>query len=363
MGRAALIVILGMMGVYGLLQVSLSDRSNSSTDNAVDHYSKQYARNIAHSEINRLSEYLCKNPTYRSSTNIINNVLDGYTATTVKDTTIGGEARIAINCLASYSGENITVKTILKLPEPGGVPPFINDYAVASGSDFTMTNGTIDNSDPTKNGNIHTNANFKQNNGNIYGFVNHVGTYSAKTVAPPDNPYGLPEHQVVSPITIPPWSLADFAGRITDTYTSNLSINGAFPLGTLSNPKVINVKGNLTLGSSTNMTGYGIFLVEGDVSGSGGASITAMDPNKINVGIYNTGKMSFSNGDYANMLLYSNTEIKISNGRITGGAVSTGKFTMSDGAIHYKASSSVLVPTDWKTGDGSGRVKAVAVYE
>lgn len=362
MGRATLIVILGLMGVLGILQLSLNDSSNSSTKNAVSNYSKQYARNIAHSEVNRLASYLSADSTFRSSTFFVNNVLDGYTRSTVKDTIINEAKRIVIYSIGYYNSEMVGVRVILKPPSREEIPDFMSGYALISGGNFKMSNGTIrDCCNPNKNANLHTNGNFTQTDGTIYGFAHHVGGYSDKNVLPPDNPDGLPVHKQVSSITIPAWKLSDFNNQITDTYNSNLSINGPFALGTFSNPKVIRVIGDLTLGSSTNITGYGIFVVQGKATGSGGATINQMDPNKINVAIYSELDMSFSNGSYSNILLYSNAKVKISNGFITGSVVSVGDSEMSNGGIYHKSASSVLVPSSWKTGDK--RAKAIAYYE
>ena len=362
MGRALIIIILGMMGTLGILQISMNDRSNTSVESAVDNYYQQYARNMAHSEINRFIDYLSKNPSFRSSNKLVNNVFEGYTVTTVTDTVINSNLRVLISALGYYGGETVDVRVVVKLPEAADVPEFLTDLALASGGNYKMSNGVIQNCcDAGKNANVHTNGDFDQSNGTIYGFVSHSGSYSDKNVLPPDNPYGLPVHSQVSPISIPAWQLSDFAGTITDSYYSDLKINGTFNLGTLANPKVIYVDGKLELGSKAEISGYGIFVVEGEVKGSGGATINEMDPNKINVAIYCTDKMSFSNGSYANLLLYTNSEFKISNGHIYGSAVAVGKAEMSNGGIYHKALSDNLVPNTWKS--GSSRSQILAWYE
>ena len=138
MGRATLIIVMGLAIILSFIQLSLNSSSNAATELVMENYSRTVARNIAHSELNRLTAYLSDNPTYRCESMIEKNVFSGTANYTVKDTIIDGEGLIAITSIGQADGQYIQVDAIVNTKAV--LADLIKDYAVACGNHYKMDN-------------------------------------------------------------------------------------------------------------------------------------------------------------------------------------------------------------------------------
>ena len=363
MGRATFIVILGMMGLFTYTQLTLNQNSTSSSENAIDLYSKQVARNIAHSTLNHLKSYLSENKSYRVVNYVQEDIFEGYVQYNIKDTIVNGEDKVVIHSIGCYNDVEVPVVAVLDIPDLNNIPNYFTDYVLAANGDFNQTNGFFANCcNINVNANIYTGGNFNQSStGSIFGFVKYVGSHSQNgIISPPDNPSGLPESQNISSITIPPWNISDFTSSITQTFSTGLTINSSFTLGTSSNPEIIHIIGDLTINSSASLNGFGLFLVEGHVFANGGATIPQMDPDKINVAIYSTLNMVISNGTYPNVMFYTNSDFQITNAIITGHVISLGNSEMVSGGLYHKGANPILLTS---TENAKKRAKVISYYE
>jgi hypothetical protein len=364
MGRATLIVILGIMGIFSFTQLTLNQNTNISSENAIDLYSKQVARNIANSTVNRLKAYLNNNSGYRLVNYVQEDIFDGYVQYNIQDTSVGGINKVVINAIGGYMDNEVSIIAVLELPENGSIPEYLEDYALICNRDFNQTSGVFANCcNSNINSNIYVGGNFNQSNsGSILGFVKYVGSFCRNGIInPPDNPSGLPESQNIPSLTIQPWDIADFTSSITQTFSTGLTINSAFALGTSSSPEIIHVVGDLTINSSAELNGFGLFLVEGHVFANGGVNIPTMDANKINVAIYSTLNMVISNGSYPNIMFYTNSDFQITNASITGLAISINNSEMVSGALYHKGANSILLPPSMV--EERHRTKIISCYE
>lgn len=360
MGRATLIVLVGMFGILSFIQITLNDSSNSITEKTTSMYLKEVSRNIAHTQLNKLMTDISNDNDYRCKNYSQDNVFNGTVRYRVRDTSIAGEDRVVINSIGIYDGVEVSIFAIVNIPALI-IPEFMSDYALASNGDCTLNGGFVKNCcDATVNANVYTGGSFQNGAGNnVYGFVHHVGSFSGSKITPPDNPDGDPVHEVVSPKNIPRWKMSDFVSIITQTISGDLTITGPFNLGTLANPEFIKVTGNMQCNTGTEILGYGAFIVEGNVSFNASANIPPMDPDKINVAVYSMQDIDIANGTYANLMFYSNKNFKMWGGDVTGFALAYGTLE-TKGKFRHKNVEPTLLPSSMTSG---GRVRLISLYE
>ncbi len=79
------------------------------------------------------------------------------------------------------------------------------------------------------------------------------------------NPTSLAPTQEVSALEAPHFEPSAFSQHVTETTRRHLDLKGHYQLGTKENPTVWYVKGDLRTRGDVSFSGYGIFLVEGDI--------------------------------------------------------------------------------------------------
>ena len=364
MGRATLIIVVGVAIILSFVQLSLNSSSNTSTELVMENYSRTVARNIAHSELNRLTAYLSDNPTYRSETIIENNVFSGTANYTIKDTVIDGEGLIAITSIGQADGQYIQVDAIVNTKAV--LSDLIKYYAVACGNHYKMDNvSTLTNSlyPSSKNANVICYSDFN-NDGKIAGFADYGNSNKNNgSVIPPDNPESLSAINNVTPSTFPLTNVSDFSSMITDYYSGSLDIGTPFSLGTESNPRVVHVDGTLKFLSSAVISGYGIFIAE-EIDCRYGATFNTPDINKINISMFSFNKIKFDAGTYKNLFIYANTDIEIFNSTFVGQAVAADHDAdIKNSHVYYLGANTNILPPTLVIGSSNGRAQVVSVYE
>src|SRR5690606_39662278 len=99
-----------------------------------------------------------------------------------------------------------------------------------------------------------------------------------------------PNHQKVDPLDIPSFNPDDYKDVATQVYNTNKTFSGNISLGTKENPEIIYVGGDLKI--TGNVSGYGVFIVKGNILINGNVTITSIDPTGNNLGLYSKGDIN-----------------------------------------------------------------------
>jgi hypothetical protein len=165
MGKAVLIMVLGSIAIFGILNLSINSGLTRDRDNSVDNYSNMQLRNICNSTAEILMARLGDNYGYRVSTTASLNILGGVASYTVSDAVVSGDSLVKLAITAKYgkkyrtSGSdaeyltktiNVFVKRKVVNPYPVGVKA-----AFTSRNDMKANgNMTIDGRDHLSNGTL-----------------------------------------------------------------------------------------------------------------------------------------------------------------------------------------------------------------
>ncbi len=193
---------------------------------------------------------------------------------------------------------------------PDDVPPFM-DYVLMSQGDLELAGSPdIDlSANPYSNAvnaNVHTNSSLKisGNKVRISGFGTYVGTASSNpadalttSFSPTVNEFERPEVGQVEEITIPEFTVANYLDNVqVDQVSGPVTLSGDYNFGgTRENPHVWHVQGDLEATGGVTISGYVMFLVEGNISMTGNVS-AGMDTAELTestMAFYSAGDISF----------------------------------------------------------------------
>ncbi|CAN5596136.1 hypothetical protein BH23BAC4_BH23BAC4_11090 [soil metagenome] len=252
-------------------------------------------------------------------------------------------------------------------PQEKSVPSFLR-HAILANSNLTITGTSRVLGAPGINADIHANGALSVGgNSLIQGF----GTYSSggssnislNNLDPQSNPDNAPKASHAPTVDIPPFNAVDHRPNATRVFNGNLNLSTAI-LGTRDNPEVWYVAGDLTLGSGL-LTGYGVFLVQGNISVSGQSQSAGAIRNESNLGFYATGNVSVNAGARLSGQIFANgTSQFAGNATLYGSLTARGAATLSGGfAVHFRPASSALTSTIWPDEGSNGELGLVAYRE
>ena len=162
MGKAAIIVVLGMSMIITKMLISSNERKIQLSDNLTIHYTGVIARNIAGSGANIALANLSQDPNWRGSLN--SNFNGGNFSVMVADTVVGPDSLVKLTATGNYSN---TQKTIQVMLGPMSYVIFADDNLKLQSGSGTIT------------GNIHINnlINPINTNYNINGTITNAPPY------------------------------------------------------------------------------------------------------------------------------------------------------------------------------------------
>jgi cytoskeletal protein CcmA (bactofilin family) len=372
MGRMLLIVVLGAGIIFSIVSLNINTSNTSMIGNAVEEYENVMAQNCASSGIDFALRNLSDDTTW---TGVEGKSLSNGTFTIIVQNTSakyfnGPAAGITrarlITSIGTYANSVDTVRAVLQLPNPAASsnppPPFLN-YAVCSGSDFSLNGNALitDDNNNSWNANVHTNADFHMNGNNtINGFLTYYSGASSNpawrlstAISPNVNPNGDPSSNQVPLITMPSYNPEDYKFLATTVYNSNKTLSGNTILGTKENPDIIYVGGDLTL--SGNISGYGILLVKGNINCNGNVTINSIDPSGNNLGLYVKGNLNANGNVNLYAQIYSNSDVNLNgNVKVYGGVTAKGTVHFNGNvSVYYRPTTTELTQPIWPQ-EGSG---------
>ena len=199
------------------------------------------------------------------------------------------------------------------------LPPFF-DYAIASGGNITVSNFFSDNKltvsvAPGKhehqNTNVFANGNlaFQHGDNQVHGFGYYGGGIEApmstvfgvtqslgSVFKPVYNPTGQTSVQQANAIDIPDFDAKDYESLATHRINNSLFLRGGtYTLGTREEPAIWYINGDLVIARNTRVTGYGVFLVDGDIQVFGSLKTDA-NSGETTLGLYASDNIRFMRG-------------------------------------------------------------------
>lgn len=181
----------------------------------------------------------------------------------------------------------------------------------------------------TLNANVHTNGNLtiKGNSVLVRGFGTYVGHASANpsnallgSFQPYYNPTNAPTVSQATALSIPGYDASLFASRVEvdRTDAGDVTLSGTYNLGgTRNDPFIWHVQGNLRTTGNTTLTGYVLFLVDGNVTFN--ANLSA-------------GATGYSGADESSIALYADGNVSLGgNAAVYGQVYADGDLTFLHG--------------------------------
>ena len=225
-----------------------------------------------------------------------------------------------------------------------------------SGKDLILNgNMTItDDGNNNWNSDVHANGTIILNGNN--NLVNGFGTFSGspspinnnadiKTFIPNQNPDGDPVYQQTAPVKLPNFKAEDYKKYATIIESGNKIIDKNTSLGSKDNPVIYYVNGDLTVRAGITFTGYGIFVVKGNVKAEGNLLISSPDKSANNLAIYAEGEVHIDNQSTIYAQIISNGNLIFNGNTVLHGlACSTAGIILngSNNNIYYRPSGANL---------------------
>ncbi len=386
MGKMLLILVIGTGVIATLTTHNMLQSSNQMLENAIAEHDLTQARLNAESSFELAIKDILADTNFSQKNSIAYG--RGTGAITVSTTNAklpdGPNAGMSsvrqINATGTVNNKTVVIKStiLLQMGSSGPAlvaPPFLK-YGIMSDQTITM-NGNIlirDDNNPTINANVHTNSNFQMNGNNtIKGFLSYVGTAHSNpagrlntSFSPNVNPNQLPVHSKVNAIDIPAFDPDSYISQATHIYPNNLSLSGNRTLGTKEQPQIIYVGGDLTI--SGNITGYGAFIVKGNININGNVTITAQDPTGNNLGLYTKQNLNVNGNVTLRAQIFANQNVNLGgNSKVYGGITAKGTVNFNGNvSIYYREPTPQLTTPFWPQSGGQvnpKRPKLLAYYE
>jgi cytoskeletal protein CcmA (bactofilin family) len=367
MGKMLLIFILGMCSIFTLTHHTVIQSSGRQIDSTAAKYYRMQAQNIAESGI----EYAYNKIQTDTNWSGISTLQMSNGTLSVSINKQPGFRIISSKGFYSFSKISRTVSARVQITsnnvpdEPETQTIYLNK-AILTEADLNMSGNATVSSTGNFNADIHTNGDISlSNNGNAgKGFVKGYVTYAGDKVSgrmdkaqPVNTVGGLEKVRHTDRIDIPQLNMENLR-KIADTVIFGGTKSGNITMGTKQNPLIVFVDGDLSL--SGNVTGYGCFIVKGNLSISGNTSLTAADPKGNSFGLFVEGDVSIAGGGNSGRvdgLIYANGNVTMAGHfPVYGGIISRKAFSITGTAdVYYKPTlkSITTVITNGNGGNGN----------
>lgn len=257
--------------------------------------------------------------------------------------------------VTSQGSLGMTKRTItIRLLSGGGLPKMF-EYPLAADGDINLKDNikVLDDNNGL-NANVHTNGNMKINPpAYIEGFGSY-GTLNGPTSVfhPNQNPDSLPVASVAPPVEIPLFNADDYFDIATNVTNGDLQITSDITLGTEENPVIWYVDGALDINSNTTISGYGAFIVTGDINLKNNITIALSGSPTSTVGIFTEGQVKFNDNITVEGQIYANGKVNFKNNCTVYGSVVSGAGVKFNGSVtvYYRPANSSLTQPFWGGG-------------
>ncbi len=250
MGKMILIVVVGSILIFGLVNLSLNTKITNSTQQAVDNYNNIQVRNICNSTAQILIAKLGDNPSLRVNSPASMNLMNGSTSYTITDIYMDSDSLIKLNIVGNYNSVQKTVIVYVKKKSvsSGFTPAAVLAAISANNNVQTLGNLVVDGRNHDLNGNVISNtgtlAIWTTNNYSERGNSQIGATVSKVDYAPAkNNNTDFYMENVVYPggyPNTPDKVLGGTLGGYTEGTLKNIAISGKGGSQYVTNPALLN---------------------------------------------------------------------------------------------------------------------------
>ena len=256
-----------------------------------------------------------------------------------------------------------TTKTVHLGDEAGGlmdqqVSPFLQ-YALLSGEDMVIKRGirVRTDGDASINANVFSQKTIDvEDNVEIGGFGYYVEKAQGRlndTFQPRYNPTGLPGTMKAEQVSIPTFEASTYQ-HLAMRRTKDLELKGHYHLGTKDQPMIWYVDGKLTTNGNVTISGYGVFVVNGDIDLK--HNIQTLAPgSEQTLGLFASKMVVFDASRLTiNALVFAGEDVDIKQAaKIYGSVTAAGSLNMEENVeIFYRPVPSALTNPFWANESG-----------
>lgn len=375
MGKMLVLLVAVVTIVIGISTKDMFFSNTAMVNTSVEQYKRIQAKNIAKSgiefAIKQLSaDSLWNGVDYRGLD--IGAVKIGVAKTNSRypSAPSTGEKGYEITSIGMVDSTTAQIQAVVQFP-PSLAPPPALDYALASDDDMYLSGSFMvgTEGDSSHNANIHTNKGINIDGSTLVkGYATYHTTATCKNPDKYFDPYvPLPGKDYIEfheKVPFPEYDIDVLKTYATITLEGNQKFTAGYSLGTEENPAIVFVNGDLELAG--HFSGFGYFIVSGDVSITGNTYIDAEGDNALlnKVGIYAGHNMKFTGGFTCHAQIYAENNLDFyGNAEIHGLAVAKGTIGgLGNPTIRYKPSNDNLVPPSWYVAS-DGEPVVVSYYE
>lgn len=237
------------------------------------------------------------------------------------------------------------------------VPPFLT-YALLTEDDLLLNGnvgGYVDDEDSDFNANFHTNGDLHVNGNasDVAGFGSYVGDGTsnpkqalANTFQPPYNPDDAESVYRSAAVEVPAFDAEDFLASVPVDETSggNVRISGDLDLGgTREDPYIWHVQGDLTASGGSSVSGYVMFVVDGDITISGNL-VAGESGDESTIALYAGDDVTLNGNVQIHGQIYADGDVTFNGTPDVHGSVASGASAILNGTpgIHYRPASPAL---------------------
>ena len=306
MGKMALLIVFASSAALAVSNVSRQDSNHKATVVLIDYEEKVLAREVATSWLNVEIARLKNDFEGHRLSHFDAPYNGGYYDINITEAA-GDTVHLVVNGYNGHAGYEISA-TLVTGSSTEEIPEFFS-AGLNLGGNLNIWANTTFRADGLNNASIRTNGNINVDAGNslIEGFGWYAGNVviengqSAEEIfAPVDNPAGNPVTERMPSVDIPVVNPSELQGSATKTTNGKLELEGEVTLGTINNPTIWYVDGQLSTTVDVEFSGYGIFLVDSNIkfdhntyiSESGGSVVFIAAGNiEVNQSVTLTGNM------------------------------------------------------------------------
>jgi len=366
MGKMLLFLIIGIGGLFSIANLNIINSNNNLLDTSIEQWEKVQSKKIAECGISYSIMQINQDTSWSgiSGLAMCGGTLSITAIPTNSQYPSGPNMNLTgmreIMSVGIVSDQEDTVWAVLKLSDVSVVPPFLS-YAVASENDLGITGGfsVVDDGNPNWNANVHTNSDLVVQGGgySVEGFGSYVGSMRKdhgggtpqNNFSPNVNSDGSSTAFQGGRVDIPAFNPDDYISIATSITNGDLSLRGSVNLGTLENPGIWYVDGDLDFHG--NVEGYGVFIVTGTVNFHGNITVSGLDDDGSNAAFYSQGGIDIHGNTTIYGQIYSEGNIT-SHGSFDLYGSMTSKSTIDlqgGGTIHYRPATTELTDPFWNS--------------
>lgn len=158
MGKGAVIMVLGSISIFLMVNLNVNNKVTQATDSVVSHFSGIYSRNIANSAVELFLAKLGDDDSYRVSSESTMSLMNGTVSYRIVDTTMDSDDLIKIDVSAVFNEDTTRVIAFTKSAKVGFIPATVKAAITTNNPIKTLGSLIVDGREHDVNGNVIPNS-------------------------------------------------------------------------------------------------------------------------------------------------------------------------------------------------------------